>query len=59
VGKTRPAQEWTKGKPIALYDGEEFVQLWRRAQAQKTPVQESARQRRIKQTRQSPLHPAA
>jgi restriction system protein len=40
---SRPAQEWAKGKPIALYDGEKFVQLWRRAQAKKAPAQESAR----------------
>lgn len=40
---SRPAQEWARGKPIALYDGEKFVQLWRRAQAKKTPVPESAR----------------
>ncbi len=25
------AQEWAQGKPIALYDGEEFLKLWKRA----------------------------
>ncbi len=40
---SRPAQEWAKGKPIALYDGDKFVQLWRRAQAKKAPAQKPAR----------------
>lgn len=39
---SRPAQEWAKGKPIALYDGERFVQAWRRVQAKKAPAQEPA-----------------
>ncbi len=32
---SRPAREWAKGKPITLYDGEKFLQLWRRAQHRK------------------------
>jgi len=28
---SRPAQEWARGKPITLYDGEKFLQLWQRA----------------------------
>ena len=29
-----PAQQWAKGKPIALYDGNKLVELWSRAKAQ-------------------------
>ena len=32
---TRPAREWAKGKPLSLYDGNEFMKLWKRAQAKK------------------------
>ena len=32
---SRPAREWVKGKPIALYDGEKFLQLWQRTQTAK------------------------
>ncbi len=32
---TRPAREWAKGKPLALYDGNEFMKLWERAQAKR------------------------
>ncbi len=32
---TRPAREWARGKPILMYDGNEFVKLWKRAQAKK------------------------
>lgn len=28
-----PAQRWVKGKPISLYDGDQLVNLWERAQA--------------------------
>lgn len=35
VGKfTRPAQLWAKGKPITLYDGEQFLAAWQKVQAQ-------------------------
>lgn len=36
---SRPAQEWVKGKPIALYDGDKFVQLWRRTRAKQERAQ--------------------
>lgn len=39
---SRSAQEWAKGKPILLYDGEKFIELWRRAQARREPAQEPA-----------------
>lgn len=29
---TPQAKEWAKGKPIFLYDGEEFLRIWRRVQ---------------------------
>ena len=29
---TQQARAWAKGKPIRLYDGEEFLELWKRAQ---------------------------
>ena len=28
---TRPAREWAKGKPIVLYDGNQFLKLWKQA----------------------------
>jgi len=30
---TRPAQTWARGKPLALYDGEQFLRLWHKMQA--------------------------
>ena len=33
---TRPAREWAKGKPLSLYDGNEFMKLWKRAQAKRS-----------------------
>lgn len=38
---SRPAQEWAKGKPIALYDGDKFIQLWRHARAKSSPAKET------------------
>jgi restriction system protein len=32
---TPQAREWAKGKPILLHDGQEFLQIWERAKAQK------------------------
>ena len=32
---TRQAREWARGKPIRLYDGEEFLKLWKWAQARR------------------------
>lgn len=34
-----PAQEWAKGKPIALYDGSRLVELWSRSKAQLNQTQ--------------------
>jgi hypothetical protein len=39
---SRPAQEWAEGKPIALYNGEKFLQLWQRAQRQRQAATEGA-----------------
>lgn len=30
---SRPALKWAKGKPLSLYDGEQLLRLWHRAQA--------------------------
>lgn len=32
---SRPALAWAKGKPLALYNGEHFLQLWQRMQTRK------------------------
>ncbi|RMD66038.1 restriction endonuclease [Candidatus Pacearchaeota archaeon] len=32
-GFSKPAKEWAKGKPISLISGDEFVQMWKKAQA--------------------------
>ena len=32
---SRPVLAWAKGKPLALYDGERFLELWQRTQARK------------------------
>jgi restriction system protein len=37
---TAQAHEWAKGKPISLYDGERFLEVWKQAQAAKSKVQE-------------------
>jgi HJR/Mrr/RecB family endonuclease len=45
---TRPAKAWAKGKPIILYDGEQFLQKWWQAQKKRatpqtaSPVKEQA-----------------
>ena len=33
-GFSRPAKEWAKGKPIMLYDGEDFLKQWHRIEKQ-------------------------
>ena len=30
-GFSKPALEWAKGKPMHLYSGEDFINLWKRA----------------------------
>ncbi len=37
-----PAQQWAKGKPIALYDGNKLVELWSRAKGQPHRTQQVA-----------------
>jgi hypothetical protein len=32
---TESAQEWAKGKPIALYDGDQFLRSWKRIRGQR------------------------
>ncbi len=39
-----PAREWARGKPIALYDGNKLIQLWKRVQAEGIGVPEPVRQ---------------
>jgi len=39
---TPQAQEWARGKPIHLYDGEKFMAAWKRARARQQQSQTSA-----------------
>jgi hypothetical protein len=41
-GFTPQAAEWAKGKPLHLYDGEEFMKLWSRAGSQQTNARKQA-----------------
>jgi HJR/Mrr/RecB family endonuclease len=39
---TAPAQEWAKGKPITLYDGNKLVDIWSRSKTQPHQTQQTA-----------------
>jgi hypothetical protein len=35
-GFTQPAKDWAKGKPLYLYDGDDFIKLWKRTKKQQS-----------------------
>jgi hypothetical protein len=40
-GFTPQAIEWAKGKPMSLYDGNKFIEMWQKSKKQKSPAQQS------------------
>jgi len=39
-GFTPPAIEWAKGKPMSLYDGNKFIEMWQKSKQKKSPTQQ-------------------
>ena len=39
-GFTQQAKEWAKGKPISLYDGNTFIEMWQQSKQQKSLAQQ-------------------
>lgn len=40
-GFTQQAIEWAKGKPLSLYDGNKFVEMWQKSKKQKSLAQQN------------------